>query len=121
MFASAETAVNHGRGAITIRSCSAMSPAMTPHQQKVEFDMTTIRANASSARSRDTSSGIVGADRASTPSPLSQGIASSTKKGSSLITHASVDDSRKKAAAEDKPIVICYTGGAGYNEPLGVC
>ena len=26
---------------------------------------------------------------------------------------------RKKAAAEDKPIVICYTGGAGYNEPLG--
>jgi hypothetical protein len=28
---------------------------------------------------------------------------------------------RKQAAAEDKPIVICYTGGAGYNEPLGVC
>jgi hypothetical protein len=28
---------------------------------------------------------------------------------------------RKKAAAEDKPLVICYTGGAGYNEPLGVC
>ncbi len=28
---------------------------------------------------------------------------------------------RKKAAGEDKPIVICYTGGAGYNEPLGVC
>lgn len=28
---------------------------------------------------------------------------------------------RKKAAAEDKPIVICYTGGAGYNEPLGIC
>lgn len=28
---------------------------------------------------------------------------------------------RKKAAIEDKPIVICYTGGAGYNEPLGVC
>ena len=28
---------------------------------------------------------------------------------------------RKKAAAEDKPIVICHTGGAGYNEPLGVC
>ena len=28
---------------------------------------------------------------------------------------------RKKACAEDKPIVICYTGGAGYNEPLGVC
>src|SRR5262249_40892433 len=28
---------------------------------------------------------------------------------------------RKKAAAEDKPLIICYTGGAGYNEPLGVC
>jgi hypothetical protein len=28
---------------------------------------------------------------------------------------------RKKAAREDKPIVILYTGGAGYNEPLGVC
>ena len=32
-----------------------------------------------------------------------------------------VVSARKKAAAEDKPIVICYTGGAGYNEPLGVC
>ncbi len=28
---------------------------------------------------------------------------------------------RRQAAKEDKPIVICYTGGAGYNEPLGVC
>ena len=28
---------------------------------------------------------------------------------------------RKKAAAEDKPLIICYTGGAGYNEPLGTC
>ena len=28
---------------------------------------------------------------------------------------------RKRAAAEDKPLVVCYTGGAGYNEPLGVC
>ena len=28
---------------------------------------------------------------------------------------------RKKAAAEDKPIIILYTGGAGYNEPLGTC
>src|SRR5216683_638821 len=28
---------------------------------------------------------------------------------------------RKKAAAQDKPIIICYTGGAGYNEPLGTC
>jgi hypothetical protein len=28
---------------------------------------------------------------------------------------------RKKATEEDKPLLICYTGGAGYNEPLGVC
>ena len=28
---------------------------------------------------------------------------------------------RKRAAAEDRPLVILYTGGAGYNEPLGVC
>jgi hypothetical protein len=28
---------------------------------------------------------------------------------------------RKRAAAEDKPMVVIYTGGAGYNEPLGVC
>ena len=28
---------------------------------------------------------------------------------------------RKRAAAEDKPLVVLYTGGAGYNEPLGVC
>jgi hypothetical protein len=28
---------------------------------------------------------------------------------------------RKKATKEDKPIIICYTGGAGYNEPLGTC
>jgi hypothetical protein len=28
---------------------------------------------------------------------------------------------RKKAATEDKPLIICYTGGAGYNEPLGIC
>ena len=32
-----------------------------------------------------------------------------------------VTAARKKAVAEDKPIVILYTGGAGYNEPLGVC
>jgi hypothetical protein len=32
-----------------------------------------------------------------------------------------VVSARKKAVAEDKPIIICYTGGAGYNEPLGVC
>lgn len=28
---------------------------------------------------------------------------------------------RRKAAEEDKPLVVLYTGGAGYNEPLGVC
>src|SRR5262245_10243329 len=28
---------------------------------------------------------------------------------------------RKLAAKDDKPIVGLYTGGAGYNEPLGVC
>ena len=28
---------------------------------------------------------------------------------------------RKRAADQDRPMVICYTGGAGYNEPLGVC
>jgi hypothetical protein len=32
-----------------------------------------------------------------------------------------VTAARKKAIAEDKPIIILYTGGAGYNEPLGVC
>ena len=32
-----------------------------------------------------------------------------------------VTAARKKAVAEDKPIVVLYTGGAGYNEPLGVC
>lgn len=28
---------------------------------------------------------------------------------------------RKLAMKDDKPIVILYTGGAGYNEPLGIC
>jgi hypothetical protein len=28
---------------------------------------------------------------------------------------------RKLAAKDDKPLVVLYTGGAGYNEPLGVC
>ena len=28
---------------------------------------------------------------------------------------------RKRAATEDKPLIVLYTGGAGYNEPLGVC
>jgi hypothetical protein len=27
----------------------------------------------------------------------------------------------KKAAAEDKPLVFLYLGGAGYNAPLGIC
>jgi hypothetical protein len=28
---------------------------------------------------------------------------------------------RKKAVAEDKPIIVLRTGGAGYNDPLGAC
>ncbi len=28
---------------------------------------------------------------------------------------------RKKAAAEDKPLIVLRTGGAGYNDPLGAC
>ena len=28
---------------------------------------------------------------------------------------------RRQAAKEDKPMVVLYTGGAGYNEPLGIC
>jgi hypothetical protein len=28
---------------------------------------------------------------------------------------------RRRAAEEDRPLVVLYTGGAGYNEPLGVC
>lgn len=28
---------------------------------------------------------------------------------------------RRLAAKEDRPIVVLYTGGAGYNEPLGIC
>ena len=28
---------------------------------------------------------------------------------------------RKKAVAEDKPLAFIHTGGAGYNEPLGIC
>ena len=32
-----------------------------------------------------------------------------------------VTAARKQAAKEDKPLVVLYTGGAGYNEPLGIC
>ena len=32
-----------------------------------------------------------------------------------------VTAARKRAAKEDKPLVVLYTGGAGYNEPLGIC
>jgi hypothetical protein len=34
---------------------------------------------------------------------------------------ASLWDARQKAAAEDKPILVFGTGGAGYNDPLGNC
>src|SRR5262245_19432005 len=35
--------------------------------------------------------------------------------------HTDVVAARKKAAREDKPIIIVYTMGAGYNDPLGIC
>ena len=28
---------------------------------------------------------------------------------------------RRLAAKDDKPLVVLHTGGAGYNEPLGIC
>jgi len=34
---------------------------------------------------------------------------------------ASLWHARKKAAAEDKPILVFGTGGAGFNDPLGNC
>jgi hypothetical protein len=34
---------------------------------------------------------------------------------------ASLWDARKKAAAEDKPIFVFGTNGAGFNDPLGNC
>jgi hypothetical protein len=35
--------------------------------------------------------------------------------------YASLWHARKKAAAEDKPILVWVTGGAGFNDPLGNC
>jgi hypothetical protein len=35
--------------------------------------------------------------------------------------HTDIVAARKKAAREDKPILLYRTGGAGYNSPLGVC
>jgi hypothetical protein len=35
--------------------------------------------------------------------------------------YASLYHARKKAAAEDKPILVFGTGGAGFNDPLGNC
>lgn len=34
---------------------------------------------------------------------------------------ASLWHARTKAAAEDKPILVFVTGGAGFNDPLGNC
>jgi hypothetical protein len=34
---------------------------------------------------------------------------------------ASLWHARKKAAAENKPILLFGTGGAGFNDPLGNC
>jgi hypothetical protein len=35
--------------------------------------------------------------------------------------YASVWHARKAAAAQDKPILVFGTGGAGFNDPLGNC
>jgi hypothetical protein len=35
--------------------------------------------------------------------------------------YASIWHARKAAAAEDKPIFVFGTGGAGFNDPLGNC
>jgi hypothetical protein len=35
--------------------------------------------------------------------------------------YASLWHARKKAAAENKPIFVFVTGGAGFNDPLGNC
>jgi hypothetical protein len=35
--------------------------------------------------------------------------------------HTDIVAARKKAAAEDRPILVFRTGGAGYNDPLGQC
>ena len=35
--------------------------------------------------------------------------------------HTDVAAARKKAASEDRPIIVVYTMGAGYNDPLGIC
>ena len=35
--------------------------------------------------------------------------------------YASIWHARKAAAAEDKPILVFGTGGAGFNDPLGNC
>src|SRR5262245_59288357 len=38
-----------------------------------------------------------------------------------LTWYASLHHARKAAAAEDKPILVWVTGGAGFNDPLGNC
>jgi hypothetical protein len=38
-----------------------------------------------------------------------------------ILWLASVWHARKKAAAEDKPIFVFGTAGAGFNDPLGNC
>lgn len=35
--------------------------------------------------------------------------------------YASIWHARKAAAAQDKPILVFGTGGAGFNDPLGNC
>jgi hypothetical protein len=86
--------------------------------------------SASAARSQQ---GAAKADKARRPAKLELTAESFDKLHALIRPHPNewrhlkvqwltdVVAARKKAAAEDKPIVICYTGGAGYNEPLGVC
>jgi hypothetical protein len=42
-------------------------------------------------------------------------------KWDAIPWYASIWHARKAAAAEDKPIFVFGTGGAGFNDPLGNC
>ena len=42
-------------------------------------------------------------------------------KWDAIPWYASIWHARRAAAAEDKPIFVFGTGGAGFNDPLGNC
>jgi hypothetical protein len=42
-------------------------------------------------------------------------------KWDAIPWYASIWHARRAAAAEDKPILVFGTGGAGFNDPLGNC